>query len=956
MLRDSSLRKVACETQDDVVLTWATSPNITVEEFVQVKSDRQKRQWSVSMFCEQEKETPLKDEKKVPIRYRKDTSIFEKNALRDQGKRISRFRMVTHADVNELRELTKPSTNRVAKETDELAKKLEVQLDGNTTLNLANIKYWVSAAIWDVRGTDSAVFDENFRKLAEAIQAQEQRLLSVVDLERILHHLAEETRAMAMGKGRCGANPNAVTAEELQIWLAAEVQAISHFLGEVEINALMREERNSLARCQTMWIALGVSPEDATRLAHQPEIGARAEFFAGFKPGFHWVTAGYGAGKSLAVERLYQHQVANYAAKRDKRVPIFLRAPSISGALQDAVLARSRELHRTAGTPSLFVVLDAVDEAGLSRAHQFLQEAYELSVTWPDSICIATSVNLPFAFEHFRRPLPNLSDDQAEEIVSQFAQYKVHWWQVRDRLSNDNGLALMCVLLGQALRETSDTLPSRGQLLHHVVEAARKRSGTDAKHWAEHGDLLCRIAMLSTDIGGGPVAPSKLGMTSIEMVVLATSKLVVEEAGSLVFTVTTMRLWFAAQALRKGLVDVAKLMADLPRVRHWMTPLAIFIATTDFDSAAHYIEPLASTYPAIAVQVIANSTRQWGEGSGRSPSEFDAFAKRIHRCLEAWLRGISPLANVCSFTDQKGALLKLKAGNGSSQTVIVFSNDQTLPPASALLSDWRIEDANNLYFHMESDEPSHIWRQTSSMVISDFLKFVERHRWELADPSLFHEHVWKLATDFTISSRLFASSIQWDTIDAFESDFRRFGVWDWLCEKRAAYPQAFLSPHPPADIENPANSWVASYYSPSAALARVQSVYSMAFEAYQSIVIKYFPNFRHDFPYSRWWPCRLVGQVGSFNDASPHWWINYYCEPVESEDATGVIFNLGTDPNEIMRVNLNKVRQDVTRSRPNSVAGLWTHSSILDLHHIHPATALVKEWLLNDLRSAGWNS
>ena len=123
MLRDTSLRKVACETLDDVVLTWEPSKNVSVEEYVQVKSDRQKQQWSIALFCEQEKEPPQKEGKKKPICYRKDTSIFEKNALRDNGKRISRFRIVTRADVNELRVLTEPTAARISTDTATLAKR-----------------------------------------------------------------------------------------------------------------------------------------------------------------------------------------------------------------------------------------------------------------------------------------------------------------------------------------------------------------------------------------------------------------------------------------------------------------------------------------------------------------------------------------------------------------------------------------------------------------------------------------------------------------------------------------------------------------------------------------------------------------------------------------------------------------------------------------------------------------
>lgn len=957
MLRDVTLEKVACETQDDVVLTWRIEKTQTINEFVQVKSDRLKQQWSIFLFCEQQADPQSKfrnENEKAPGR--KNTSIFEKNALRDEGKRKARFRIITRSDVNELRTLTQARDDRSPTDIAELAERLEHKLGDNTTLTPNDIRYWTKQAIWDVRGTDGAVFNDNFRTLAEVIETQERRLLTVVELEGILYRLAEETRAMAIGKGRCGIDPNAVTADELRKWLAMEVAAIPNFLGADEIDALLREERHSVARCRALWLALGVSESDAEALAIQPEVGARADFFAMLPAGFHWVTAAYGAGKSLAVERLFQRHLADYMARRDTRVPIFLRAYGVTGALQDSVLARLRELHCDSVASRPFVILDAVDEAGLPRAQRFLQEASELSATWPGSTFIVTSADLPFTFEQFRRQLPELTDDQAADITTHFAQHEVDSWTVRDRLGEDFGLALMCVLLGLTLHETEDAFPSKGELLHRVVEAARKRSGSDASNWAEKADILSRIAMLSTDTGGGPVRLSDLKMASIEIASLASTRLVTEEAGNMVFTVATMRLWFAAQALRKELVNQTELVADLARVRHWQEPLAIFVATTDFDSASRYFGPLASTHPAVAAQVIADATRQWGEGGDRHPSEFAAFAERMAFCLKAWLKGIAPLDKICRFTDSEGELLKLRIGSRAPYTVITFSEDPSLPLTSALPLDWSTEGAMQYHLYHESGEPSHLWRKTQSMVESDLLEFVKGKRLEFFDAALFHEEVWNQAIGFAQTSRWFANSVPWNVIDRFESVFRSPQASEWLRKQRALHPLALPAPHPPADLQDAETSWISSFYSPQAALARAQSIYEMALFAYQRIVATWFPKFRYDLQHSAWWPYRILGRVGSTNGKGVNhgWWISYYCEPVETEVDTGVSLESGTDEGYAFRLDFESLRISAMKLRPCAPPWFWAKSAALNFHDSHPASTLVKNWLGSDLRSAGW--
>jgi hypothetical protein len=959
MLSDSSLQKVACETQDDVVLTWKNpTAGTVVEEFVQVKSDRNKQQWSVSQFCAQKKDPSVKKGDNDSIRYRKNTSIFEKNALRDCGKHIARFRIVTRADVNELRILTEPLEVRDNSEVTALAEKLEEKLNGNSTLTSSDIAYWVSHATWDVHGTDEAVFNDNFRRLSEVVQTEAGRLIAVADMERILHHLAEETRAMAMGKGRCGADPSIVTEKELRDWLTKEVCAIPHFLGDEEAGALLHEERLSLVRCETLWLALGVSRDEATALAQQPLVGARTEFFEGLESGFHWITASYGAGKSLAVERLFQEQVADFAAQRDTRVPIFLRATGVVGTLWNEVQTRLDRLQRETGSSSLFLVLDAIDESGVDRAQQLLHEAYELSGAWLGSTIIVTSTNLPFSFEQFQTKMPKLTDDQAAEIVSCFAQHEVSRWQVQDRLGDDKDVALMCVLLGLALRETLNAAPSRGELLSRVVEAARMRNGKDTKSWAEQTDILCRIAMLSTDTDGGPIRPSTLGITSMEVTPLTTSKLIAEEAGNLVFTVATMRLWFAAQALHKGLLEPADLVENLSRARYWQESLAIFIATADFESAARYFELLAESHPAIAAQVIANSTRRWGEGSGRSPAEVEAFSKRVRQCLSAWLRGIDRLAPVCNFTDENGSLLKLDVACGALHTVITFYSTFQLPPEASLQMGRSNEGVVQRWGYKESHEPSHIWRKTHEMVCSDLRKFIDKQPWELADPELFHEKVWDQITKLARVSRWFAGSAEWSVIDNFESDFQQLGMWDWICEKRIEHPRAFPAPHPSADTTVRTSSLIPSFYSAEAALAWAQSTYGMALTAYQRIVATYFSNFSHDLKRSAWWPCRLVGIVGGGDGSSPRnsWWIDYYCEPVESEDNAVVDLEMGDDQNILNRDDYDSLRKSAARLRPNAPSWYWSTGSVLNFHERLPSTELVRKWLLDDLESIGWGN
>jgi hypothetical protein len=71
---------------------WDAFPDLSfvgeIEQYVQVKSDRLKQQWTVAKFCEQDTGKNVEDlDPTGPPARRKDTSIFEKNALFPPGQR-----------------------------------------------------------------------------------------------------------------------------------------------------------------------------------------------------------------------------------------------------------------------------------------------------------------------------------------------------------------------------------------------------------------------------------------------------------------------------------------------------------------------------------------------------------------------------------------------------------------------------------------------------------------------------------------------------------------------------------------------------------------------------------------------------------------------------------------------------------------------------------------------------
>lgn len=135
----------------------------------------------------------------------------------------------------------------------------------------------------------------------------------------------------------------------------------------------------------------------------------------------------------------------------------------------------------------------------------------------------------------------------------------------------------------------------------------------------------------------------------------------------------------------------------------------------------------------------------------------------------------------------------------------------------------------------------------------------------------------------------------------------------------------------------------------------------MALAAYQRIVADYFPNFRHDLHHSAWWPYKLVGQITTaemnatdLKFSARNSSISYRCEPVASEKDAVVILERGADEYWGLRGNFDALEAVVAQMRPNASPYYWGCTTALNFQETHPATSLVKDWLISDLKSAGW--
>ena len=170
MLSDEALREVWCETLDDITLVRVSGDEETFE-FVQVKSNRLDRLWSIAEFCKQES---TKENKKTVKKV--NSSIFEKLFAneRTEAKEKCLFRIVTAFDVNSdlrilLYLLNSPLRNTTNADFRNLCDAIEKSISNYKNSTGSDTVSCLSRTVWDVRHDDISLENANLRVLSKVI-------------------------------------------------------------------------------------------------------------------------------------------------------------------------------------------------------------------------------------------------------------------------------------------------------------------------------------------------------------------------------------------------------------------------------------------------------------------------------------------------------------------------------------------------------------------------------------------------------------------------------------------------------------------------------------------------------------------------------------------------------------------------------------------------------------------
>lgn len=763
---------------------------------------------------------------------------------------------------------------------------------------------------------------------------------------------------------------------------------------------LNEQLRLSVAKCKQMWSTLGVPDDIAAELATDRDLGDVLQLP---DSGVRVVVGDVGAGKTLAVSRLFQQAIGRAHADSSHPFPLFVNARDLQGSLSDYIDEKSTSLFDPSVQKSLLVV-DGLDEIGVTRANRVLDEIKVYGDANSKFTAVVTSRTLPglrcVGEEDWRVQMPALDDEQSFRLMSRIAGREVnsqdgYGWS--ESIRHAAKRPLFAIMLGLKLRRGSGFGFQRPiQLVKYLAQTALQDMEGDA---GKNDELLQKLAVKAITTGCR-ARKCEVSFKQSDQKLLTNSRLVDEDGERIDFTLHIFREWYAARALIEGTVSVDDV---LPAADRWIAPFALTIDSKNQEVGHALMRKLASSDPGLASLVMTEvwNERHYDDTDNVLLGSSSEIGRQLWDAMDAWRRGLGGLFQAIGPVDADGGTapvgIRIEDSTGTITTSWYRGLRKLDPVVELPKGDWG--ELRNLLgpdWPVLSGETAPRaggrsrgwpWTRTKSTLTESLSDAFKSRRLVLISEDAVRELTWTFAlavmNQGCVSPRLIRS--RWilrhidDIEDAVDRDrgnsepmyVYKNGIKEFLGEEIDLVKSCLLKlierdrdivsdPWPARDVTNPKGSVVWNFYSDERLLERTNAIYSAALRIYERMVDRWFCGFRDRLRLYRLLPVRLEGRLTCSRPQEPAsvgpnltWWTRSL--PAGERSTVVIEMGGGEDLDHFLywREEENNLRQ--LHPEYETLPALWVSGGGGAIFNDRPATDLAQQWLIDELRELGWD-
>jgi predicted esterase len=746
-------------------------------------------------------------------------------------------------------------------------------------------------------------------------------------------------------------------------------------------NEILNEQEDlSIARCITRWQATGL-PKDKAKIIYE-QLEYKFNFMEPTcdKP-ISLLIGEFGIGKSLIADLMFQNFIKESKKNEKLPIPIYLKASkdivNLRDYIEEIAIKNGDDINK-----GISLIIDGMDEVETSIASRLLDEARVIVQVWKNSRIVLMSRPLPI-FSKLEESIiiPLLSQEEAYHIISLVSEKEItigfssSWPQVVKEAVNR---PLFALLFGLYLIDEDMRVPrSKGDLLTHLVERSLSRLEISNERSKL---LLKKFAVIATDRGNVPISKSEF-VTEDEFKHLVKSGLVIEVNGMASFTLPILSQWFAAQAILENMKDIRDLISDQKVMENWRYPLIIFISLFSNDLVKDKFSIIAENNPAFASIIVEEGLASWGLSDEIAPPPFMESGKRIRSAMDAWVKGIGPLARLIAPIDKEGQVLPIgvRVTKGSIISSWYYGknkiNDITeienhLSPLDRFDNGWL-----NVKMARPGKHSSWAWRWTRDDLRNELSKILQERRLPITKGPIFLEEVWKTSLVLTNRGSLYSGNILVEEIsELLNHKFRNIDniiigskpcnlryVREYINLIKESGTEFLNNPWPGPDLDYSIGGWVWGPYSNQRLYERTRIVYLQAMEAYEQIVDEFFPGLKNRLTKSVIFPAKLRGKLvipkktDSFNNCPI---FNWFLEPLPAKCQSEIDIAVSdqSDDNLDIHNKLTDLYNKLRICRPQAAEWISANycNQVLDIFQANPVREIVYGWIWDDLKRIYW--